>query len=154
MLTLCLFALPIAAEPPISVRLDSVSYNDLASEVKGLKGKVVLVDVWGTFCPPCKEKFPQIIALHERYGKQGLVVITVSVDRPEDSATAKEFLVRQRATCRNVRLADDPQVWQSKWKADGVPLLFLFDRAGKLVQRWEGKVDAKDIEKQILAEMR
>lgn len=153
-LTLCLLATPIAAEPPAPVTLESISYTDLVSEVKGLKGKVVLVDVWGTFCPPCKEKFPQIVAMDEKHRKQGLAVITVSVDRPEDAGTAKEFLVRQRATCRNVRLSDEPEVWQSKWKAEGVPLLFLFDRAGNLVQKWEGKIDVKEVEKQVLAEMR
>ena len=44
-----LLPFPLAAEPPAEVRLDSVSYSQLTSELKGLKGKVILVDVWGTF---------------------------------------------------------------------------------------------------------
>ena len=55
-LTLGLVAVPLAAEPP-AVRLDSVSYAELAGELKALKGKVVLVDVWGTFCRRARRSF-------------------------------------------------------------------------------------------------
>ncbi|HKA07498.1 MAG TPA: TlpA disulfide reductase family protein [Gemmataceae bacterium] len=144
----------LAAEPPADVRLDSVSYSELASELKGLKGKVVLVDVWGTFCAPCKEKFPKVVALHEKYRRQGLTVISVSVDPPDD-ADAREavraFLAARRATFHNVLLTDKAEVWQDKWKVIGPPLLFLFDREGRLVARWDDKVDMAEVEKRVAA---
>src|SRR5262245_7606316 len=98
----------LSADPP-AVRLESVSYADLAVEVKGNNGKVVLVDVWGSFCAPCKEKFPYVVALHEKFAKQGLVAISVSVDTPGDPdarSAAQAFLTKQRATFRNVQLSD------------------------------------------------
>ena len=140
-------ATPLAADPP-GVRLESISYADLAVEVKGLKGKVVLVDVWGSFCAPCKEKFPHVVALHEKLAKKGLVVISVSVDTPGDSdarSAAHEFLIKQRAAFRNVQLTDTAEVWQAKWNVVGPPLLFLFDRDGKLASRWEGKIDTDEV---------
>ena len=143
----------VPAEPP-AVRLDAVSYADLAAEVKGLHGKVVLVDVWGTFCPPCKEKFPAIVALHGRYSGRGLRVISVSVDPPDDAdarAAARDFLVRQKATFRNVILSDGAEVWQAKWKTDGPPLLFLFDKQGRLAGRWDGKFDPAEVDKKVAA---
>ena len=144
-------ATPLAADPT-GVRLESVSYADLAVEVKGQKGNVVLVDVWGSFCAPCKEKFPHVVALHEKFAKQGLVVISVSVDPPDDPdarSAAQAFLTKQRATFRNVQLSDNAEVWQAKWNVVGPPLLFLFDRDGKLVSRWEGKIDVDEVARRV-----
>jgi len=142
----------LAAEPPTEVRLDSVSYSELASELKSLKGKTVLVDVWGTFCAPCKEKFPKVVGLHEKYSRQGLTVISVSVDPPDDvdaRQAARAFLAARRATFHNVLLTDKAEVWQDKWKVIGPPLLFLFDREGRLVARWDDKVDMAEVEKRV-----
>jgi thiol-disulfide isomerase/thioredoxin len=143
----------IPAEPP-AVRLESVRYADLAAEVKALHGKVVLVDVWGSFCAPCKEKFPAVVALHGKYAGRGLAVISVSVDPPDDSdarAAARDFLVRQKAAFRNVILSDQAEVWQANWKIDGPPLLFLFDKRGRLAARWDGKFDPAEVEKKVAA---
>jgi thiol-disulfide isomerase/thioredoxin len=141
------------AEPP-AVRLDAVRYADLTAEVKALQGKVVLVDVWGSFCAPCREKFPHVVALHTKYAARGLAVVSVSVDPPDDAdarAAARDFLVRQKATFRNVILTDTADVWQAKWKADGPPLLFLFDKAGRLAGRWDGKFDPAEVDKKVTA---
>lgn len=151
-----LFALALTllpSEPP-AVRLDAVSYAELTAEVKAHQGRVVLVDVWGTFCAPCKEKFPAIVSLHTQYAGRGLAVISVSVDPPDDAdarAAARDFLVRQKAGFRNVILTDKADVWQTKWKIDGPPLLFLFDKRGRLAGRWDGKLDVVEVEKKITA---
>jgi thiol-disulfide isomerase/thioredoxin len=148
-LALAMMATP--AEPP-AVRLDSIRYADLAAEVRGLKGKVVLVDVWGSFCAPCKEKFPHVVGLNGKYADRGLVVVSVSVDPPDDAdarSAARDFLVRQNATFRNVILTDAAEVWQAKWKIDGPPLLFLFDKQGRLAGRWDGKFDPAEVEKKV-----
>ena len=151
-----LFALALTllpAEPP-AVRLDALSYTNLTAEVKGLQGKVVLVNIWGTFCSPCKEKFPIVVGLHGKYADRGLTVISVSVDPPDDAdaqAAARDFLVRQKAGFRNVILTDKADVWQAKWKIDGPPLLFLFDKRGRLAGRWDGKFDGVEVEKKVTA---
>jgi thiol-disulfide isomerase/thioredoxin len=141
----------VPGEPP-AVLLDTVTYDQLAAEVKGLHGKVVLVDVWGSFCAPCKEKFPAVVALHGKYATRGLAVISVSVDVPDDAdarAAARDFLVGHKATFRNVILSDKAEVWQVKWKVVGPPLLFLFDKQGRLAGRWEGKFEPAVIDKKV-----
>ena len=153
LLSLCLLAIATnsVAEPP-AVRLESIAYDDLAAEISRLKGRVVLVDVWGEFCGPCKEKMASVVALHTKHGRQGLTVVTVSVDPPDDAdarAAAKAFLVKRGATCRNVILSDSPAVWQAKWKAEAVPLAFLFDREGQLVQKWADKFEMAEVEKRV-----
>jgi thiol-disulfide isomerase/thioredoxin len=153
-LVIGLLSLPLGAETPPPVRLDAESYADLATELKALKGKVVLVDVWGTFCAPCKEKFPKVVGLHEKYARQGLAVISVSVDPPDDAdarEAARNFLTARHANFRNVILTDKAEIWQEKWQVIGPPLLFLFDREGRLVARWDDKVDMADVEKRVAA---
>ena len=124
------------------VSLERLSYAQLAEIVTGLKGKVVLVDLWAEFCLPCKKEFPHFVALQRRYADSGLAAISVSLDDPGDAEARQrvvDFLNEQKATCRNVLLTDSPKVWQAKWKIVGPPCVFLFDRQGKLIQRWEGK---------------
>ncbi|HJZ89971.1 MAG TPA: TlpA disulfide reductase family protein [Gemmataceae bacterium] len=153
-LTLGLVAAPLPAEPPADVRLDQVSYADLLGELKARKGQVVLVDVWGTFCAPCKEKFPALVAMHQKYNRRGLAVVSVSVDPPDDAdahEAARAFLTRQRAAFRNVILTDKAEVWQAKWQIEGPPLVFLFDKQGRLVAKWEGKFNPDEVEKRVAA---
>ena len=151
LITLLLVVTP--GEPP-PVRLDPIRYAELTAEIKTLKGKVVLVDVWGTFCPPCKEKFRHIVELHARYAGRGLAVVSVSVDPPDDAdarAAARDFLVGIQARFRNVILTDPADVWQGKWKTDGPPLLFLFDKNGRLARRWDGKFDPAELDRNVTA---
>lgn len=142
----------LSAAPPGSVQIDEVSYKELVAEVHQLKGKVVLVDVWGMFCGPCRERLPHVIALHKKYGKEGLAVITVSVDQAGDTEAiqqAKQFLGQLKAETRNVHLKDPVAVWANKWKTNSVPLMFLFDQQGRLIERYDGRADAGNMERTI-----
>lgn len=155
LLTLGLMAVcagAMTAAPPATIRIDEVSYKELAAEVNALKGQVVLVDVWGMFCPPCREKMPHVIELHKKYAKQGLAVITVSVDQAGDMeavASARQFLGQYRAETRNVHLKDPVALWAGKWKTNSVPLMFLFDQQGRLIERYDGRVDTGTLDRQI-----
>jgi thiol-disulfide isomerase/thioredoxin len=123
------------------VRLDLVTYKQLGDEIKRLHGKVVLVDFWADYCAPCKQKFPQVLAMHKKFAAAGLAVVSVSVDDvadPETRERVKEFLLRQGSTCRNLLLAERPEVWVPKLKMNSIPAMFLFDREGRLVNRWTG----------------
>ena len=158
MVTLAQCAYPSQAwtEPPPAdaVRLDLVTYKQLGSEINNLHGKVVLVDFWADYCKPCKEKFPAVIALHRKYANQGLTVVSVSVDDVADADVrerVKTFLIQQNATCRNLLLAESPDVWVPKLKVKSVPAMILFDRQGRMINRWDGNgVDLPVIEKRAV----
>jgi thiol-disulfide isomerase/thioredoxin len=66
-----------------------------------LRGKVVLVDFWASWCGPCKGSFPVLEELHKKYGEQGLVVLGVNVD--ETKELMQEFLAKHPATFAVVR---------------------------------------------------
>jgi len=147
---------PIAASqaPSSEVRLDLVTYKQLGNEIKSLQGRVILVDFWADYCMPCKQKFPAVQSLHKRYAKNGLSVVTVSVDNvtdPDVRERVKMFLRQQQSSCRNLLLAEKPEVWISKLKMDSIPSMFLFDKQGHLINRWTGgDIDLAAIEKRIV----
>jgi thiol-disulfide isomerase/thioredoxin len=136
-----------------AVRLDLVTYKQMTTEIKNARGKVVLVDFWGDFCRPCKEKFPHVMELHRKYVKDGLAVVSVSVDDvsdPEARERVKLFLHQQNSTCKNLLLAETPDVWMEKLQMKYVPSMFLFDREGRLINRWTGgEINLGAIEKRI-----
>jgi thiol-disulfide isomerase/thioredoxin len=96
------------------------------------RGKVLLVDVWATWCPPCKEEMPWFQGLQDAYGAQGLEVIGISIDPdPEDAARfAKELGVRYTMLHR-------PEVMQ-EWGLLGLPTTFVVDRDGAIRRKVVG----------------
>jgi cytochrome c biogenesis protein CcmG/thiol:disulfide interchange protein DsbE len=93
-----------------------------------LKGKVVMVDFWASWCDPCKESFPVMEELHQRYGPRGLVIIAVNVD--ENRADMEAFLKKNTATFTVVRDAKQKLVEQTGIAT--MPSSFLIDRDGKV----------------------
>lgn len=134
---------PKAAAPEAAITLKVVRYPELVEAVKAQQGKVVVVDVWGTFCIPCKKEFPRLVELHRRYAKDGLVCMSAAVDPPAQREAALAFLKSKGAAFANYLLDEDPAVWQQKWDLKGVPAVFVFDRAGKRAARFDNDDPAK-----------
>jgi thiol-disulfide isomerase/thioredoxin len=132
-----------SADPLPEVRLKDINYHDFGEVVKAQRGKVVVVDVWADFCAPCKREFPNLVRLHERYAADGLVCISVTVDKAEQHTAALVFLTRMKATFANYRLTDPVEVWQKAWKINGPPAVFVFDRNGKRAARFDGEDEKK-----------
>jgi cytochrome c biogenesis protein CcmG/thiol:disulfide interchange protein DsbE len=132
--------LACAADPaPTAVELKTVSYDGLADAIKAQRGKVVVVDAWGDFCLPCKKEFPSLVALHRRYGKDGLVCMSVSLDATEKRPDVLKFLTKSEATFANFLLDEKPEVWQQKWKIVGPPAVFVFDRQGRRAAKFDAE---------------
>lgn len=118
------------------VELTVVKYDGLAAAVQKNRGKVVLVDFWGEFCPPCKKGFPHVVQLHKQFAKDGLAVISVSLDDLADNPDETRgrvltFLKKQGADFTNLLLDENSKVWQEKLRFDGPPCYYLFNRQGK-----------------------
>jgi thiol-disulfide isomerase/thioredoxin len=135
------------ARSPEGVELKVVRYPELAAAVRAQVGKVVVVDIWGTFCKPCKEEFPHLVELHRRLASRGLVCMSVTIDpdEPRTQAAALKFLQTEGATFPNFLLDEKTRVWQEKWGIKGVPVVFVFDRKG----RRAAKFDNDDPDKQF-----
>ncbi len=100
-------------------------------------GHVVVVDTWATWCVPCREEFPHLVDLNEKYSKDGVVCISVSVDSPTEHAAAAEFLREQNANFPNYRFEDDSVDWLDKWNIKGIPVVLVFDSQGKLAKKFD-----------------
>lgn len=94
-----------------------------------LKGRVVWVDFWASWCGPCKRSFPWMNEMHRKYGDQGLTVVAVNVDRKREDAA--KFLA---ATPGAFTIVYDPSGGApAAWDVKGMPTSYLVDRSGKVV---------------------
>ena len=93
-----------------------------------LRGKVVLVNFWATWCPPCRKEMPDLEKLYERFGPQGLVILGIS---DEEAAKVDPF-IRERKVTFPV-LLDPGRKVNEMFVVEGIPKSFVYDRNGKLV---------------------
>lgn len=94
------------------------------------KGKVVILDFWGTYCEPCKESFPKYQAMVEQFGGD-LVIIAVSEDEPDESVDKlKKFA--EKAKAKFVILWDKEKTIAKVYDPQKMPTAFIIDKEGKI----------------------
>jgi cytochrome c biogenesis protein CcmG, thiol:disulfide interchange protein DsbE len=104
-----------------------------------LRGDVLVVNLWATWCAPCREEMPHLERLHREVGPQGLQVIAVSIDGPRDERLIREFVEDYGLTF--TILHDPDQRITRLFNTRGVPETFLIGRDGTLLHRWFGQID-------------
>lgn len=119
-----------------AVELKVVKYDGLAEAIVKNRGKVVLVDFWANYCLPCKQTFPHVVELHKKHAREGLAVISVSLDELGDDRKDTErrvlaFLQKQGAEFTNLLLDEDAGIWQTRLRFPGPPCYYVFNRQGK-----------------------
>jgi peroxiredoxin len=106
-----------------------------------LRGQVVLLNTFATWCAPCRAEMPGFEATHRRYKTRGLSVVAVNVDEGGDDA---DVLTYARTLGLTFTVLRDPANRFSKhYRVLGVPESFLIDRNGRLVKRWRGEIDVE-----------
>jgi cytochrome c biogenesis protein CcmG/thiol:disulfide interchange protein DsbE len=105
-----------------------------AALLNGLKGKVVLLDFWASWCDPCRQSFPWMGEMQRRYAGSDLVVIAVNLD--QDRKLADRFLA---ATPAGFRIEFDPGgALATEFGVTAMPMSFLIDRNGKVREHHRG----------------
>lgn len=109
-------------------------------------GKVVLLDFWATWCTGCKEEIPWFSAFRNTYGKQGLIIVGVSMDEGGWNVL-KPFLAKNPMPYPIV-LGNDTTA--QRYRIESLPDTFLIDRKGRIAAAYKaGLVDRNDIERNI-----
>jgi len=105
--------------------------TDLAGKTWGLKeqkGKVVVVNFWATWCPPCRKEMPDLDELYKRFKDQGLLVLAIS---DEDMGKVRPFIADHKVSYPI--LLDPGRKVNELFQIEGIPRTFVYDRDGKLV---------------------
>lgn len=128
-------------EPREAVSLKPATYAEYEQRLKlNAPGvKLILVDAWATYCPPCKENFPHLVEMHHKYAAHGLRVISMSFDDPEDEkalAQARKFLDEKQAVIENYYLNEEAGLAYEKFDINAIPAVFLYTPDGVEVQRF------------------
>ena len=103
-------------------------------KLKDLQGKVVILDFWATYCPPCLEEIPHLKELQAKYGKENLEVIGLHVGGEEDRPQVPQFVEKLKI---DYTLAT-PENELTRFifgNTDAIPQTVIFDRNGKLVKK-------------------
>ncbi len=101
-----------------------------AFEIQSLRGKVVVVDFWATWCGPCIREIPNVIAVFEKHQAAGLEIVGLSLD--EDAEALAAFL-EQHALPWDTMSGEANQATADKYGVRGIPTMMLLDREGKIV---------------------
>lgn len=115
---------------------------DLAGDtvsLAGLRGEVVVLNLWATWCHPCREEMPALQALHEAFHDRGLHVLGVSIDGRASAELIPGFLEEVGVTFPILRDPEERVV--RTFTTMGVPETFLIGRDGVLLHRWIGAFD-------------
>ena len=119
--------------------LADVAFQDGAGRKLALtdfKGKVVLLNVWATWCSPCRKEMPTLDRLQAKLGGKDFEVVALSIDRDGPDVVRKFF---KEIGVRNLALYIDPTMEaQSKLQLVGVPTTLLINRDGREVTRYTG----------------
>jgi len=118
---------------PTKIDLKSASLAEVEKHVAAQKGKPVAMDVWATWCVPCREKFPKFVALAGKHeGKASFLSLTI--DEEDQLAEAKKFLEKSKAAFANFHAKEGAEAVEKKFGFEGVPHYVLWDD-GKIVLR-------------------
>ncbi len=126
---------PGARAPDYTVA--SVTSDDSVS-VRDYRGRVVLLNLWATWCPPCEQEMPSMERLYQEMGPQGLEVVAISIDQLTPDA------VRQWADERGLSftvLQDRSGRIQQVYQTTGMPESFVVDREGVIVKKVIGATE-------------
>ena len=128
---------------PIDFRL-----ADLAGsrwQLSDRRGKVVLVNFWATWCPPCREETPGLVRLYRDYRPKGVEVVGIAMD--DDPRKAVPPFLRQYSVPYTVLVPDSG--FQLAGDIDSLPTTLLIDRQGRVAKVYVGAVGEAEVEEEL-----
>ena len=119
--------------------------------VEAYKGKAVLLNIWATWCGPCREEMPRIERLHKELGGAGFAVVAVSIDNPGMADAIRDF--RKEMGLSFEILYDESGRIRDDYQTTGVPETFLIDKQGVIRRRLIGASWTVDDQRALIREL-
>ena len=148
LLTLFLFAIGNAqsVQPQKAPNFSLKTYDGKIVELAKLKGTVVVVNFWATWCPPCRAEIPDFIKVYDTYKSKGLEIVGIALD--EDGWTkVKPFLEKNKINYPIV--LGNAEVVQQYGGIEGIPTTFIVDKKGNIVDHQVGTLTKGILEQKI-----
>jgi len=144
----CILSTAMAPQPVMDKAPAFVLKNLDGKEVASSEyaGKVVLLNFWATWCPPCQAEIPALNELHKEYQAKGLVVVGVSVD--EEGPEAVKAFARQQGIDYPILMSSE-EVIEAYGGIRGIPTTFLINREGKIIKKFYGEQSKKALENAV-----
>jgi thiol-disulfide isomerase/thioredoxin len=125
-----------------------------AVSLASLRGKVVLVDFWGTFCPPCVEEMPVLVKLAHEYEPRGLVFVAPSLDDPDRAAVEVGAFIDRQVPGLAPYAAFGNDASANAFGVHLLPTMVVIDRSGKVVATYFGSATERAWRERIEAALR
>ncbi|MCW9048530.1 MAG: TlpA family protein disulfide reductase [Gammaproteobacteria bacterium] len=136
--------IPVYADYPPAPKFQLPTEDGVLNSAQ-LKGKLVYIDFWASWCRPCKNSFPWMIAMKEKFKNQDFEIVAINLDK--DKTLADEFIASQNI---NFPIAFDPQAAVAEqYNIEGMPSSYLIDQHGNLRIRYTGFWNKSKNEKEL-----
>ncbi|MBL8848660.1 MAG: hypothetical protein JNG89_03210 [Planctomycetaceae bacterium] len=124
------------------ISLVELPWEGVQEQIAAHQGKVVVVDLWATYCDPCRASFPGLVTLSKQ-DPDNIVCLSVSLDDPTDAerrAMAVAFLQEQQAAFTNILCTtDETMLYDEILKIGGIPAVYVYGRDGQMAKLFTGR---------------
>jgi cytochrome c biogenesis protein CcmG, thiol:disulfide interchange protein DsbE len=129
----------VGTEAPGFNAVDVMRSDTELKTLSDYRGQVILLNIWATWCDPCKKEMPSMERLHRDLKDRGLAVVAVSIDKPDMESTIRQF-VKDYDLTFDV-LYDRAELFRAVYRYTGVPETYIIDREGVIRRKWIGEDD-------------
>ena len=137
---------------PRGPQLTAATADRVIAAVREPGARAVLVNVWATWCVPCREEFPDLVRIQRELGDQGFRLVLVSADFDDTVPQARAFLARHGVDFPSYQKTGDDMVFintlDSLWSG-ALPATFLYDGTGRKVRFWEGRQSYETLSREV-----
>lgn len=132
-------------ERPLAPEFSLADLDGKRLTLTSLRGKVVIIDFWATWCGPCRDEAPGLVSLQRRWGGRGVQLVGISMD---DSAAPVRTFVREHGVNYPIAVGD-AELGRRYGTVLGLPVKIIVDRDGRIASRHNGDVTAATLEREI-----
>jgi thiol-disulfide isomerase/thioredoxin len=147
-----LLALLIGGTPQAAPKITPARLETVLDAIRKPGARAVLVNVWATWCEPCREEMPDLVRAYRAHKAEGLRLVLVSSDDEENRAEAEKFLASQGVDVDSFLKVGDDMAFingiEKRWTG-ALPASFIFDGRGRLLHFWPRQITRDELDAKL-----